>query len=352
MDLRATGLGGVLLAVGALGCGGSSAREAAKPAAKEAPATPVAAPTTAAAAGRAPLEVATSAPGESGAPLRFSCGGELVDNPGGPLHCLYKEPTTWHEAEGRCVERGGHLAAIASVTDGDFLRRTFGWPAGVEAFWIGLVEPREGRWLWPNGTPDKLALWGPGEPNDDGSGENCGTWRTPTALWNDVDCDFPQAYLCEGAMSVPGKGRGLRCEGGSAFQFDGRAYCLNRSEQTWDLAQKACVADGGSLAAIESARENEALAQRFKPPVAAPERLWIGLTDGAEEGRFRWTTGDRVAIEQWRAGEPNNQSDEDCVEWFTSDGQWNDLPCSERRASICQETKAAMALRLGGGDGR
>jgi hypothetical protein len=347
MHLSASGIEGarnkalVLFAALALGCGGP-ARDAAKPAARDA-AAPIAKATATAVVGRAPLEVATSAPGE---PVPFSCEGKLLENPGGPLHCLYDEPATWREAEGRCVERGGHLVTIASEADQQFLLRTFGSPAGMTRFWIGLVEPSEGRWLWADGTRVKLSLWEPGEPNNDGQRENCGEWKTGTARWNDVDCETQLGYLCEGGIGGAGKARGLRCEG-IAFQLDGHAYCLNGSEIGWGEAQKACLADGGNLAAVETVEENEALSRRFKSRVALPGPLWLGLTDAEEEGRFRWASGERVDFEQWLGGEPNDFADEDCVEWHPSHGGWNDIACGQRRASLCQETREAMEQRLG-----
>jgi hypothetical protein len=350
MHLPASGIEGartkalVLLAVSAFGCGGP-ARDAAASAPRAA-AAPVAKATSAAAVARAPLQIATSAPGELGPQVRFTCEGELLDNPGGPLHCLYNEPTPWREAEGRCVERGGHLVTVATEADQQFLLRAFGSPAGMTRFWIGLVEPSEGRWLWADGTRDRLSLWEPGEPNDDGRGENCGEWKTGTARWNDVDCETQLGYLCEGGIGGAGKARGLRCEG-IAFQVGGHAYCLNGSEIGWGAAQKACLADGGNLAVLESVEENEALSRKFKSRVALTGPLWLGLTDAAEEGRFRWASGEPVDFEQWLGGEPNDFADEDCVEWHASHGGWNDIACGQRRASLCQETKAAMELRLG-----
>ena len=58
---------------------------------------------------------------------------------------------------------------------------------------------------------------------------------------------------------------------------------------------------------------------------------WIGLTDEAQEGTFRWVTGEPLTFTRWIPGEPNNAGDEDYVFYQRSSGLgndfgWNDFP--------------------------
>lgn len=67
------------------------------------------------------------------------------------------------------------------------------------------------------------------------------------------------------------------------------------------------------------------------------ERLsvWIGLTDRAREGEFRWEHSNTAlaGYNRWRTSEPNNGAsylrfaDENCVH-IDRAGFWNDLTCS------------------------
>ncbi len=62
--------------------------------------------------------------------------------------------------------------------------------------------------------------------------------------------------------------------------------------------------------------------------------VWLGASDYANEGTFRWVDGPRVGQTMsltngfWNAGEPNNSGgDEDCA-MISSHGYFNDVKCS------------------------
>lgn len=83
---------------------------------------------------------------------------------------------SWADAEAAAVSLGGHLAAINSQAEQDFIWSTWGrsarstWPPGNHAsLWIGLTdEASEGTFEWTNGEPVTFTSWGPGEPSGDG----------------------------------------------------------------------------------------------------------------------------------------------------------------------------------------
>ena len=41
---------------------------------------------------------------------------------------------------------------------------------------------------------------------------------------------------------------------------------------------------------------------------------WIGLSDRATEGRFRWDDGSANDFVNWHAGEPNGATNENCAQ--------------------------------------
>ena len=61
--------------------------------------------------------------------------------------------------------------------------------------------------------------------------------------------------------------------------------------------------------------------------------VWIGFADlYSEDDRFEWVDGTYKSFTNRNYGEPNNMepygSDENCTEFRSSDGGWNDLNCA------------------------
>ncbi|MDI1442991.1 C-type lectin domain-containing protein [Polyangium sp. 6x1] len=292
---------------------------------------------SASAPGKPPLEVANGAP----LPLPpFSCGKgkEIVAATG--TYCVFTEPRAWQDAERHCEEHGGHLASITSEAEAQAIRAAIVSPVTGENVWIGLVEPTEGRWLGPDAKPARFFAWNDGEPNNDGAGENCGSWLVGSGRWNDVDCFVPRMALCE-SRSPAGAKSAFKCDGARRIVVGKREYCL-QDAATWQNAQARCVQSGADLAIIESAEENDALFAAIGAKIDVGS-MWIGLTDVAQENDFRWASGEALGAPPWRGGEPNNLGDEDCAEWLPQDGRANDLPCLEKRASLCEKPKASVA---------
>lgn len=100
-------------------------------------------------------------------------------------------------------------------------------------------------------------------------------------------------------------------------------------------AEADCVKQGGHLLAIHSqATQDWAANEAF---AISDSDWWIGLTDSAQEGAFKWTDKTPVDFQFWNEGEPNNAGNEDCVNipaW--TGGRWNDLPCDSARPYICR----------------
>ena len=107
------------------------------------------------------------------------------------------------------------------------------------------------------------------------------------------------------------------------FFFDGHTYEFVATARTWQDASAYAQTQGGHLAAITSASENNAVIQAAlaEPSLVSSastandgggaKYLWLGATDSAFEGRFAWVTGEAFSLyNAWASGplgrEPDN----------------------------------------------
>ena len=95
----------------------------------------------------------------------------------------------------------------------------------------------------------------------------------------------------------------------------------------------------GYLTTILTAQENQFVAARLEGAG------WMGASDSAGEGDWKWVTGPETGTSfwtgngngstvngnyaNWGTGEPNDSGgDEDCAQFLSSNGLWNDLNCA------------------------
>jgi hypothetical protein len=259
----------------------------------------------------------------------IACGSGTVAQVFGRSFCAIDEPLTWQAAMSRCADHDGHLARIPTRVDEEGLRAAVGSPVPAASLWIDLRRTSDG-WRWGEGGPQlTAAAWHPGEPNDVGGTEDCAEWSTSTGRWNDLHCGSARAVLCELSSSSS--------EACAAERVNTPAgqYCLfSKARLDHDQARELCSRSGGRLARLDTAAKGDAL-HRTLGAVLAADRVWVGMTDGQEEGNWRWL-GDVPVRHGWLAGEPNDAGGEDCGEWRPGGGGFNDLPCSERLPALCE----------------
>ena len=122
-------------------------------------------------------------------------------------HCFSYSTASlfWTPAESDCVVFGGHLAAITSGAEQEFVTNII--KAEGEQAWIGLNDIAvEGDYQWTNGDKYLFQNWGVGEPNDAGQhAKNCVVVLTDTGSfhWNDYGCNAQHKFICERAVGVP-----------------------------------------------------------------------------------------------------------------------------------------------------
>ncbi|XP_055522194.1 asialoglycoprotein receptor 2-like [Leucoraja erinacea] len=130
-------------------------------------------------------------------------------------------------------------------------------------------------------------------------------------------------------------------------RFNQRCYHFSSTKSTWEEAKRYCALADAQLVVINDAEE-----QRFLEKLCHVIR-WIGLSDSASEGDWRWVDGTdyRFNLKFWAAGELHGQRgfEEDCAA-LSDDGLWRDWPCSAKHYVICEKNSNVtfpLALQRG-----
>ena len=128
--------------------------------------------------------------------------------------------------------------------------------------------------------------------------------------------------------------------------FNGHFYKFVNAYVTHSEAAAAAAAAGGHLATITSAQENAFLAGLMAEANAWGYGGWLGGSDAASEGVWRWTEGPEAgknfwnglgngsapggAYTNWLPGEPSQYqgTEEDYLHMLAGTDRWNDIPAS------------------------
>jgi hypothetical protein len=87
------------------------------------------------------------------------------------------------------------------------------------------------------------------------------------------------------------------------FSSNGHYYKVYHLTKTWQQARAYCASLGGHLATITSAQE-----QAFIKTLGCKKNYnyWLGATDAAKEGTWKWVTGEKWSYQAWGSNQPDN----------------------------------------------
>ncbi|HEY7956648.1 MAG TPA: lectin-like protein [Polyangia bacterium] len=255
--------------------------------------------------------------------LRAACGqvtgalGASVDPATGHCYVAWGAPLDWASAERDCQSRGGDLVSITSQGENDRVRTL----VGATTAWIGLTTPpaqavATQSWKWVTGEPVSYNGFAPSQPNDGGSGEDCG--QIASDGWHDYACGWASTgnlplsseltfpYVCETGCGngvvepgeqcdPPGASCTATCQsraacteaGAISSTVNGHCYFALASAYSYASALAACPA-GTHLATLNEPVESEAALK------AIASDSWIALSAMSVPGDFSWDVGTEV----------------------------------------------------------
>ena len=235
----------------------------------------------------------------------------------GPRDYVYvSSPMTFDGANAYCRNTiGTRLATIKTSMDN----------ARADAVctskcYIGINDRNaEGYFINPDGVRATYTNWSPGEPNNVGN-EDC-VEIYAGGKWNDISCYSRKAFICDkpGASGPVGPRNYVYVSSPKTF-YEAQSYCQNVVKT--------------SLAKISNSADNSIAASQCSGTYFPYNQCFIGMNDRTAEGHWKNIDGSPVTYFNWNYGEPNNVGNEDCAE-ILSNGRMNDLPCSSRRAFLC-----------------
>lgn len=116
-----------------------------------------------------------------------------------------------------------------------------------------------------------------------------------------------------------------------ALVFGGRRFALLRDACSWPEALERCIRMGGRLAVIPDQETHQ-----FISRLVRGDECWIGATDEAAEGIWRWVDGTPLNFRAFPPGEPNDNGGEDHL--VMTSGTWNDRPSPYHRVRgyVCE----------------
>jgi hypothetical protein len=122
-------------------------------------------------------------------------------------------------------------------------------------------------------------------------------------------------------------------------QGNNNCYKMMSTAMSWMDAEKACMSDGGHLASVHNAFENNALAT-FAGAANPNANTWIGLNNNNNpQNQFWWTDMTSTAFMNWASGQPAQANALHCVQQAgksaSSPGMWMTADCSMAQQFIC-----------------
>ncbi|KAK3100720.1 hypothetical protein FSP39_024244 [Pinctada imbricata] len=268
-------------------------------------------------------------------------------------HCYYvvdgvgSQSKSWREARRWCQSHSAELISITSVFEQLFIQNQIKNTTAF-SFWTGFSETDfDLGYKWSDGSPASYINWRKGEPNDFYGAEDCVEIMVYSGQWNDAHCATKKGFICEKSLSAtppttPSPVIKGNCPSGFSAYGNMCFRLYTNQPKTWSDASKACQALGRDkyyLASIRNPLENAFITSLLSDMSSTP---WIGLSRAPRQ-QYRWVDNEDLTYTNWYHGEPNGAANmQMCGRVYSyqhSAGEWDDVPCNQTNAYICETKK-------------
>ena len=241
----------------------------------------------------------------------------------GHLYSVYDSETWYSNADAIAREFGGHLAAITSQEENDFITGLLA--AGKhDAYWIGGTDTTtEGTFVWSTDEEMIYTNWREEQPDNYLEKEDY-IEMNKNGFWNDNQNEVvTRGFVLEIDEMEPV----------ASATYLNNSYKMFDTTMTWTDAKAYCELLGGHLACISSTEEDNVVYDMIK--ASKLDTCWIG---GVRNGNsFEWIDKSKFEYTHWAQSQPDNANNaEDYMEIRIASGEWNDNRNTACSGFICE----------------
>ncbi|CAL8234105.1 unnamed protein product [Boreogadus saida] len=124
------------------------------------------------------------------------------------------------------------------------------------------------------------------------------------------------------------------CPGGWT-KFGCKCYSYSSERGSWNKSREICVSLGADLVVVDSKEEMDFINSRYA------RNIWLGATDEASEGIWRWVDGTVLSADNpsWGGGKPDGGKKKNCLLNEHSGTIWlgvTDEACKASKWGLCE----------------
>uniref|UniRef100_A0A8C5D0L1 C-type lectin domain-containing protein n=1 Tax=Gadus morhua TaxID=8049 RepID=A0A8C5D0L1_GADMO len=116
-------------------------------------------------------------------------------------------------------------------------------------------------------------------------------------------------------------------------KFGCKCYSYSSERGSWNKSRDFCVSHGADLVVVDSKEEMDFISRNSGAP-------WLGATDEASEGVWRWVDGTVLSVDNpsWGKGKPDGGKDKNCLRrvWVHPNFKWTDESCEDDLYGLCE----------------
>ncbi|XP_072021157.1 lymphocyte antigen 75-like [Amphiura filiformis] len=252
-------------------------------------------------------------------------------------------PATFAEAHAACLGDSAELVSFSDKYEQAFAQTVL-FSNDVTSMWLGLTQDEaSGHYMWSDEWPLTFTNWGINEP----TGESCVKF-TNAPSWEADDCEMKLPYMCKFTIETkptPAPAMEGYCPPGwNKWGTD--CYWAQESSEpgSWEESHLACqqAIEGADLLSIHTDGENLYI-QELATLTWGRASLWLGMSRN-DMHIFEWSDQSMVDYVNWSPNEPDGVNvEENCVEFNSETGSWNDEDCLDYSRYICKLPLRAQA---------